>query len=652
VTLVAVPVFVTDKSGGAVAGLTADDFEIYDGGRRVPIAAFQAVDVHGPVAAAAQPELPVAVQAAAHRQFLLLFDLQFSPAAGIKRARAAATRFVRESLGSSDLVAVATYSSAGFKMLTNFTSDRAYVARAIEGLGLVDGLKSSDPLGLSGDFGASGEALGQPASLADQEIAAQDALLKKALKSAYLQTVNDFLERVEELAQALSSLRGRKQIVLLSGGFSQKAWVGPQTEAERSDEPRWMVVQDRMKRMFRTAGRSDVVIHTVSLGGLEGPVDVSSQTGRNSGLGEGPVTLAVLAENTGGRYVLPTNDFARALGDMEQVSRHYYVLAFQPADPAANRGQPRSLKVRVHGSGRSVSHRAAYVVPVSLSGSDVAAGRLAATEAIGKGLSGGPLSLRLVAMPYRDHEGAPSIPAVLYIDRPVLAAVARGERLDLQVYGYAMAAGRVLDTLTLETTLDLSKLGASVRSDGVRVLTTFAVSPGAVELRFFVRSGAAGDIGSIRRQVEVPTTVEGETRLSPPVLVLPPTGKIVVPLPTRNGPQLEIPFRLGSTAFVPDAVSLEPDRASDLCVFVRRAHAGSGDSLEVTGEIARPGEPPLPLRIEGAPRVVSDADGFDRYVVTVVPPPATPGAYALRLTFREAGTGRTARSETQIVLER
>jgi len=333
------------------------------------------------------------------------------------------------------------------------------------------------------------------------------------------------------------------------------------------------------------------------------------------------------------------------------VSRQYYVLAFQPAEPAAKQGWPRSLKVRVQGAGRSVSHRAAYVVPAPSSGLDAAAARLAAAEAIGKGLSGGPLSLHLLAMAYRDREGRPSAPAVLHIDGRALAAVAQGERLALQVYGYAMAAGRVLDTLALETTLDLSKLGASVRSDGVRVLTAFAVSPGAVELRFFARAGASGEIGSIRRQVEVPATVEGETTLSPPMLMLPPTG-IAVPLQTRGGPQLEIPFRLGSTAFVPDTIALQPGRARDLCVFVWRARTGSSDPLEVTGEIARPGEAPLPLRIEGVPQVVPDADGFDRYVVTVVAPPATPGAYALRLKFKDAGTGLTARSEAQIVLEK
>ncbi|HET8644611.1 MAG TPA: hypothetical protein VFO85_03930, partial [Vicinamibacteria bacterium] len=53
VRLVSVPVFVTDRAGQSVAGLTADDFEIEDQGRKVPVAGFLAVD-----SGSASAELP------------------------------------------------------------------------------------------------------------------------------------------------------------------------------------------------------------------------------------------------------------------------------------------------------------------------------------------------------------------------------------------------------------------------------------------------------------------------------------------------------------------------------------------------------------------------------------------------------------------
>ena len=103
-------------------------------------------------------------------------------------------------------------------MLTGLTTDREYAARAIEGLGVVRTLEpSSDPLGLAGEPRA---AVGgsEMAEMADQEIAAQMAVLREALRRQYQHRVDDLVASLDDLAQALSSLRGRKQIVLLSGG--------------------------------------------------------------------------------------------------------------------------------------------------------------------------------------------------------------------------------------------------------------------------------------------------------------------------------------------------------------------------------------------------------------------------------------------------
>lgn len=100
---------------------------------------------------------------------------------------------------------------------------------------------------------------------------------------------------------------------------------------------------------------------------------------------------------------------------------------------------------------------------------------------------------------------------------------------------------------------------------------------------------------------------------------------------------------------LPVAASLESGKSSDLLVFVWRADRGSGRPLDATGEMARPGEAPLPLRIH-AVRVAPGSEGVDRCLVSVVPPAAPPGDYTLRLVLREPDTGQSARAETALRL--
>jgi VWFA-related protein len=655
VALVAVPVFVTDKAGKAVRGLTADDFEIYDGGQRVPVAAFQAVDVDDLQAPDAR--LPVAVQAAMPRQFLLLFDLQFSTPSGISRTRVAAARFVRDALAPTDLAAVGVFGRGGMKILTSFTTDREHIARAIDSLGLVHGMEAAgDALGLTGGLDLSSQSGGEGrAAMADAELAEQIALMQQDLKRAYQQRVVDFASSLADLARMLSPLRGRKQVVLFSGGFAQSAWSDSSTAASPfssfgrgPDISAGHAVRDRLDRLFRAARESDMVIHSVDASGLEGPVDVATQTGQSDSRGEGRGALFALASETGGQYIRPTNDFARALSDMDQVSRRYYVLAFQPADANAKGGRPRGLRVRVRRDGLKVSHRAAYVLPSAPASPADAAVRLVAAEAIAKGLSSQAAGLHLVALPYRNPAGAASVPVVLHIDGPLLSAAAAGDRLRLQVYGYSLADRKVLDSFSLDTTLDLTKVGAALRDDGFRLLTTFAAAPGQVDVRFAVRAGAAGQIVSIRRRVEVPAYGDGELALSPPVLTLPLGDRVAVPFRTAAGASLEVPFRLGDQPFLAGEPALRPGQPREVCVFVHPARSGA--PLEVTAELASLSAPALPVRLEGPPRVVPDRDGFDRYLVTLAAPSAPPGTYALRLTFREAASGRVASSVGEVVL--
>jgi len=155
VVAVEVPVNVVGRDGEPVRGLTAGDFEVWDGNDRQTISSFEVVDLKTMKEAAPVPGAPEAAPAppdlrpAARRHFLLLFDLSFSTPSSVLKARMAARDFVLHSLHPTDLAAVATYSlETGPKLIVTFTPDRVQLARAVDTLGYHQALGGArfDPL--------------------------------------------------------------------------------------------------------------------------------------------------------------------------------------------------------------------------------------------------------------------------------------------------------------------------------------------------------------------------------------------------------------------------------------------------------------------------------------------------------------------------
>ncbi len=655
VAVVAVPVFVTDKNGRAVGGLTADDFEVEDGGRRVPIVAFQAIDVDAPVTVETQAglsALPISVQAEGPRQFLLLVDLEFSPAAGAHRGRAAASSFIREQLAPGDLVAVAVWGRNGLRVLTNFTADHERAALAVEGKGVAN-TPGLDPLGLAGGFGT----LTPSGGRSDEMAAEIDAVQQQVMRAEYATRVGGFLEDAIELVRKLASLRGRKQLVLLSGGFRESAWNGgPESDSNLK----------RMRRVFEEAAAGDVVVHTISLAGIMGSLDLSTRTGlidqRSANgsvdqrtaidLASGRVTLEAISKNTGGRFIQPTNDFGRALHEVDRVSRKSYVIAFEAAETAPA-GKARELKVRVRRPGLSVSHRTTYRAP----GARMAEGKgshwIEPAEAIAKGLTGGALPLHLTTLPYRDGLGQSVVHAVLDIGSQGFSGAPGDRPLSVEIYAYLMEGGRVLDSLAASTSIDLSKVGNAVRTNGLQILTAFPLPTDAVSLRFFVRAGESGPTGSIQQNLTAPAFASGPPVLSTPLFNVPLAGRVALPFQPKERARIEIPFRLGGEPFIPESgVVLKAGTTREVCVFVWPGRAEPMRRFEVGAELTSQDGPPRAVRIEGAPRVVADKDGFDRYVATLVVPETPTGAYGLRLTFRDPANGVVTQSRTSVFVER
>jgi VWFA-related protein len=675
VGVVAVPVFVTDRNGKAVPGLTAEDFEVEDQGRKAEVVAFQAVDVGVATPAAAAGTV---VQAAARRQFLLLFDLMFSTPTGLMRAREAAMRFVDDSFAPSDLAAAATFGQTGVQLLVGFTSDRGQLARAISGLGMVETQRLRDPLGLAYDLGVprEGPGLGAPADARDRRQAEMLEYLRgiaqqqaKAEQAVYRQRVDGFLTGFEDLSRALGSLQGRKQVILLSSGFDSSV-LGGASGQEAQDASRavtegrlWDVqseryfgdsaARDALDQLFRTLAASDTVVHSVDVTGLAagGAVD----EGAPGRLAQGRDTLAQLASNTGGRFVKDANDLSAGLAEVLDASRYFYVLAFEPSEPGKKLDRLRKLKVRVKRAGLEVSHRRGYVLPDPKREVPLVAGQLQVAETITKGLSGGPIGLKAVALPYRDAKGRVSLPVVLEVDGRALLAAGAPKQLPLEIYGYALdGAGRIRDAFGLTPVLDLAAVKPALQSKGLQVISSFAAPEGTADLRFVVREKASGRAGSLRLTLDVPAFGPGEVVLSPPLAIDDPRSRLVVPAATRARPELDIPLRLGDAPFTAEpAPTLRNGAPRELCVIAwtggktygtQSAYAIEARLVDASG-VARP----LPL--EGNERVVEDSDGLQRYVLTFLPTGVPAGRYALDVSFKDKASGATSRSQAAVEVE-
>ncbi len=658
VQVVAVPVFVTDKTGRSVPGLTAADFEVEDQGRQVPVVAFEAVDAGSAAPATAMAMAGPIVQAAARRQFLLLFDLTFSAPSGIMKARDAALQFVRTGLAPTDLAAAATFGQSGLRVLVGFTSDRGQLGRAIEGLGLVETQRQPDPLNLAWDLGV----LGGP----DGAVAEWQMILRSQW-AIYRQRVNGFLVGLEQLGQMLDGLRGRKHVILLSAGFDSSVLLGEQG-SQRQDSANAVVegrlwdvqsenyfgdaaARQELERLYRTLAASDTVIHSVDVAGLVAGGSVDQPLAAPAG--QGRETLAQFAHNTGGRFVKDANDLKTGLKEVLDATRYYYVLAFEPSDARRKKGQQRKLEVRVKGDGLTVSHRARYVQPDSEKEKDPVNRRFQAAEAIAKGLSGGAIGLRAIAVPYRSSTtGRTLLPVVLEVDGGTLLAGVTGRELKLEVYGYAFDGdGHILDVFAVNPTFDLGVRGESVRSKGAQLLTSFAVPEGPVDLRFFVRDSGSGRTGSLRLTTTVPNFAGNTLVLSPPLFTDDPRARVVLPAASRAHRALEIPFRLADAPFTVDALpTLARGARREVCVMAWSGAAQAPTpAYEVSAELLG-AESARPIRLDGKPRIVDDADGFQRFVFSFDPGAAEAGEYTLRLSFRDPSTGTVTPTETRLAV--
>ncbi len=664
VSLVLMPVFVIDKDGKAVRGLTAADFEVQQDGRPAEVVSFRYIDTTD---ADEQDEQRVA--SAARRRFLLLFDKSFTSLPGVKRARGAASDFVRRRLAPSNLAAVATFDvHNGIRVVANFTEDRALLSHAIATLGVPSLSKIADPLGLAADFAITdlqaAEAMQEaalPQELVDSFARAQMIRMRSADEQIYLHNVGTLLEGLDGLAAALRGVEGRKQVLYFSAGFDSRVLVGQWGDEQRAQGEAvsrgqlWEVdsmarfgdsrLRETLGNTTRNLAAADTVVHSIDVTGLGGDSSLT-RTAVNRDLGRDTSnreSLGTFARDTGGRLFDNANDLGPALAEMLEMTSRYYVLGIQP-DREKGPGSFHKLKVKVARKGVKLSHRPGFFELEAVGTTQSPLQRqfdLAELVMTGEGRNDVPFTS--LCLPFPSPGDKQKLGLVLQVPRESLPW-SSSEPLGIEVYAYAVADdGSVRDHLAQSLRLDPGRADPQGLAHGISVFGSFEVPPGRYTIRLMVRESTSGKSSVRLLDVGVPA-YDARSVFALPPLVLDDTERWLKMQLARDksaSPDAQAPFQLDAHPFVPRTSFEVRSGARErlvLMVFDPELEGDPAADVEIRssltasdGRAVEPGR----LRVE---RVLDDGDGRRTFVFSYLPEDVAAGDYTLRIGLGESGS--------------
>ena len=516
VDLVEVPVVVRDGQHRAVAGLTKDDFEIYDAGKKQTITAFSVQRFSPPVDAGGGAKAAVLPAAAADaagpkgeprsRFVALCFDDLNIDAAALKPAKAAAERFVKTGLAPGDRVAVVTTAQprdAEFigdvpglvERIAKVTAHRRFSEdaspqcpriRPYEAYLIVNHLDNQVLEAKVAEYQACGGRVPRP----------QDTVTSMAqgVWQYALMNSRNTLRVIGGLVGGMAKLPGERMILLTSAGFL--------TGDLEADED----------LLLAKALHAEVVIDTLDARGLytvlpgddasDSPppgrvprraqvVEAQSPGRQEEAKDDG---MAALAAGTGGTFYHNSNDLVRGFRELGMAPETMYVLGFAPSGAAAD-GRFHSLKVRIAAGKRySLQARLGYTAS-----SANAAARVSPTSRLDSEVIASDTIADLPAeFTWEQRPGPPGITMVAHLDIARLHFETRQNRRQqkLTLVGVLLdARGGVVTGKRSELDLNFTEATfVQLAKTGVLVSLTIPAPPGSYSVRALVEDALEGKL--------------------------------------------------------------------------------------------------------------------------------------------------------------
>ncbi len=377
--LVQVSVVVHGKKGEPVADLKKEDFVLYDKGQEQKIKLFAMETSHASVEPVPEklPEGVIAnrvwvsssdkkVSTLPNAVTVILLDGLNTHFTDQHQAKQALIKFLQQ-IRPGDRVALYSLGN-GLKVLHDFTTDTASLLAALEryksGIAWqLDASTATDPN--TGD-----DAMDAFLNAGEDKINAFYAANR----------VNTTLGALTTIANHLAGMAGRKNLIWLSGGFSPLVGLNPDGSLGQD----FQSFSEPLQRTLRALGQVGVAIYPVDARGLVGftalnPSMSASSRGNINQRGPSRADMAAqqnlfhtqstmreIAERTGGRAFMNTNDITGAIRQAMNDTEVSYSLVFSPSHDEWN-GKFRDLKIKVNRPGVDVRYRKGYYATADLS---------------------------------------------------------------------------------------------------------------------------------------------------------------------------------------------------------------------------------------------------------------------------------------------
>jgi VWFA-related protein len=515
--LVLTNVVVRDKQGNLVRGLSQQDFSILEDGKPQRITSFDFENVDalvtagtsGPTVSGTAGPLkiiganqPVNKQELKnHRLIILFFDFSGMEEDDINRAVSAAQKYVDKQMAPADLVAIVSLASS-MRVDQDFTNDKTRLAAILRSYtsGEGQGFQAGD----------TGSAEGTPDT--GGSFVADD--------SEYNQFNTDRkLQAIQSIAKSMSKIDQKKSIIYFSNGVSRS---GIENQVE-------------LRAAVNTAVQSNVALYTLDVRGLQafptgGEAQSASLRGRSAYSGQSVLdqfnsnadsqeTLTTLADDTGGRAFLDSNDLSGIFTAVQRDTSAYYVLGYRSTNPEMN-GKFRRVKVTLKRSDLKLEYRPGYYGPKDYSHFNKEDREQQMLDEITSELPEVDVAVYMAAAYFRMDDAHYYIPVSLIIPGSQIPFVTEKDkdRATIDIIGvvqdeFKHTIGNARETVRLA--VDESR---QVRRKNVQYNTAFVLPPGKFHIRFVVRENQTGKLGSFETDVNVPDLRKAPLKMSSIVL--------------------------------------------------------------------------------------------------------------------------------------